>query len=382
MVQRTCKLWAKEHKGKGENWLNLFNFISDYWYLVVIYQIVCAALSAAIAREKQRDQGNWFIMGLLFGVIGIAISFAMKRLPDELAAKNNLLLDADHHLRSGWRVLLFFLSVIVLYYLSAVLAKLSRVVPEQSFLFLFYIVVLASTFLLLRFIDRRRLSSVGFPYHGKIWKEMLLGFLIGALMVGIVGGIELGVGAIKLNLRSNFSVPLLIQNFGLSFLFFGYFAMGEELIFRGYPYQALIEGMGSLSATVLMSVIFGLLHLMNNPNATGFSTFNTVLAGAWLGIAYLKTRTLYFPFGLHFSWNFVQSFILSLPVSGLLTNRTIFVPTDYGPDWLTGGRYGPEAGVGTTAIMVVAILYFLLEKRIKPGFDYATLKERKAIVQH
>lgn len=317
----------------------------------------------------------------MLGAIGIAVVLAMKRLPDELAAKNNLLLDRDRYLRSGWRVLFFFLSVIILYYLSGVLAKLSRVVPEQSLLFLFYVAVLMSSFLMLQFIDRRRLSSVGFPYHGKIWKEILLGFLIGVLMIGIVGGTELAVGALKLNLRSNFSVPLFLRNFGLSFLFFGYFAIGEELLFRGYPFQAFIEGMGSVGAIVLMSVVFGLLHLMN-PSASAVSTINTVLAGVWLSIAYLKTRTLYFPFGMHFSWNFVQSFIFSLPVSGLLTNRTIFIPTDYGPDWLTGGRYGPEAGVVTTVILVVAILYFLLEKRINPAFDYAASKKRKALSQH
>jgi hypothetical protein len=151
--------------------------------------------------------------------------------------------------------------------------------------------------------------------------------------------------------------------------------MGEELIFRGYPFQALVQGMGPTAAMVLMSIIFGFLHL-SNPNVTLFSTVNTVLAGLFLSVAYLKTRTLYFPFGLHFSWNFVQSFILSLPVSGLLTNRTIFIPTDYGPDWLTGGRYGPEAGVGTTFIMVAAIVWFIVEKRIKPAYDFAGLNSR------
>jgi len=358
--------------------LSFFNLIYTYWFIVVIYEIACAILSAFIARSKRRDQGNWFIIGLIVGIAGVIAVILMKRLLDERAAKNNLLLDGDHHLRSGWRVLIFFLAVIIIYYLLAVLAKLSRVVPEQSYTFLFYIVVLISTFLMLRFVERRRLSSVGFPYHGKICKEILIGFLIGTLMIGIVGGFELLIGAVRLNLRSNLNVPLLVRNFGLSFIFFGYFAMGEELIFRGYPYQAFVEGMGAIAATILMSAVFGLLHLMN-PDTSVFSTVNTMLAGAWLSIAYLKTRTLYFPFGLHFAWNFIQSFILSLPVSGLLTNRTIFVPTDYGPDWLTGGRYGPEAGMGTTVIMVAAISYLLLEKRIKITYDYATSKKRMTV---
>lgn len=335
--------------------------------------MTCGVLSAFVAKSKRRDQGNWFLFGLIGGILAIILLLAIKKLPEP--PKNSLLLDADHHLRSGWRVLLYFLTVLIIYYLLAILAKLTGVVPGQSLPFLFYIVVVSVTVFMLRIIDNKRFVSVGFPYHGKIWKEMSLGFLVGTCMIVIVVAAELLLGAVKLSLRPNVGITLLLRNFGLSFFFFAYFAMGEELIFRGYPFQALVQGMGPVAATILGSIIFGFLHL-SNPEASFFSTVNTVLAGLFLSVAYLKTRTLYFPFGLHFSWNFVQSFILSLPVSGLLTNRTIFIPTDYGHDWLTGGRYGPEAGVGTTFIMVAAIVYFIVDKRIKPAYDFAALNSR------
>ncbi len=355
--------------------MSVLNLLLDYWYVVLIYEIVCAALSSFISASKGRDQGNWFIIGLILGVIGVIVIIVVKALPEESAARNNLLLDSEHYLRAGWRDLLFLVSIVVLYYVSAMLAELTRVVPPQSLFFLFYLDVALATFLMLKFIDKRKFSSVGIPYHGKIAKEVLLGLLIGTVMIGLVGGFELIVGAVKLNVRTGLSLTVLLKDFGLSFLFFGYFAMGEELLFRGYPFQALIEGMGAIGATVFMSVVFGVMHVFN-PNAGVISTINTMLAGAWLSVAYLKTRTLYFPFGMHFSWNLVQSFFLSLPVSGLLTNRTIFVPTDYGPDWLTGGHYGPEAGIGTTVIVVAAILYLLLEKGIKPSYDFEVSKRR------
>ncbi len=355
--------------------MKLTQLLFRYWLVVVIYEIASGAVCAFIAQNKRRDQGIWFIIGLLLGIAGIVVALIMGRLPDEKAAKNNLLLDSTRRLRSGWRILLFLIAIFVLYYLLAVLAELTRVVPPQSLFFLFYIVILLVTFMMLRFVDKRRFASVGFPYHGKIFKEILLGFVIGTVMIGLVGWAELVVGAIKLNPRPDVSPLMLIRNFGLSLIFFAYFAMGEELLFRGYPYQALIEGTGVTGATILMSVVFGAMHLMN-PQANLFSTVNTMLAGVWLSIAYLKTRSLYFPFGMHFSWNIVQSFFLSLPVSGLLTNRTLFIPTDYGPEWLTGGRYGPEAGAGTTAIMVIVIVYFILEKRIRPSYDFARLNER------
>lgn len=355
--------------------MKLTELLVRYWVVVLVYEFASAGICAFVAKSKRRDQGNWFIVGLIFGVIGILIALIMGPLPDEKAATNNLLLDSERHLRSGWRILLFLVAVMVLYYLSAILAELTRVVPYQSLLFLFYIDILIVTFVLLRFVDSRRFVSVGFPYHGRIIREILLGFIIGAVMIGLVGGVEITAGAVKLNPRPDVSAWLLLRNFSLSFIFFAFFAMGEEILFRGYPYQALIEGTGVVGATVLMSVVFGAMHLMN-PEANFFSTVNTMLAGAWLSIAYLKKRTLYFPFGMHFSWNLVQSFFLSLPVSGLLTNRTIFIPTDYGPEWLTGGRYGPEAGVGTTAIMIIAILYFLFDKRIHPSYDFAAYKNR------
>jgi hypothetical protein len=349
------------------------NFVAEYWYAFAAYAIVCGLLSALIARLKWRDQGNWFVYGLIGGIVAIILLLVLKKLSGP--PSNNLLLNADHHLRSGWRVVLFFIAVIFVYKALEVLAVLSRIVPEPSLYFLFYIVVALVTLFMLRVIDRKRFTSVGFPFHGRVWKEMLLGFLIGTVMIGVVAGAELLFGAVKLTLRPNVGFFLLLRNFGLSFLMFAFFAMGEELLFRGYPFQAFVSGMGPVGATVLMSLVFGALHL-GNPDASLFSTVNTMLAGVLLCVAYLKTRTLYFPFGLHFSWNFVQSFFLSLPVSGLLTNRTIFIPTDYGPGWFTGGRYGPEAGVGTTVVMVFAITYFILEKRIKPAYDYVASGSR------
>ena len=353
--------------------MNIVGFVWDHWYLILVYEVVCALIASAVARLKQRDEGNWFAFGLLGSIISIILLFALKRLDNPPG--NNLLLGADNHLRSGWRVALYFASIMVMYYVLAMLAALTHIVPQQSFLFLFYIVVVLATFLMLRLVDKRRFVSVGFPLHGRAWKEMLFGFVMGAVMIVIVASVELLSGSVRLSLRQGVGLVLLLNNFGLSFIFFAFFAMGEELLFRGYPYQAFVEGMGPVGATILMSVIFGCLHLLN-PDAGLFSTLNTMLAGVFLCIAYLKTRTLYFPFGLHFAWNFVQSFVLSLPVSGLLTTRTIFVPTDYGPDWLTGGRYGPEAGVGTTAIMVMGIVYLIFEKWIKPVYDFASSRSR------
>ncbi len=353
--------------------MSVLEIIAGYWIIVVIYSVASALVCAFIARSRRRDQGNWFVYGLFGGIVAVVLLALLARLPEP--PNNNLLLDSDHHLRSGWRVLLFFIILMIVYYALGNLAKATHVVPSQSLFFIFYIAVALVTVFMLRIVDRKRFISVGFPYHGRMWKEILLGVVIGTLMIGVVAGVELLLGALKLSLRPGMEILLAMKNFGLSFVLFAFFAMGEELVFRGYPFQAFVQGIGPVLATILMSLAFGLLHL-TNPDSGFFSTTNTILAGVLLSVAYLKTRTLYFPFAIHFSWNFVQSFVLSLPVSGLLTNRTIFVPTDFGPDWLTGGRYGPEAGIGTTVVMAIAIGYLLIEKRIKPDYDWVSLNSR------
>ncbi len=349
--------------------------ITQYWLPILVYQLVAAFVAAYVARFRQRDQGYWFMLGLVAGVFAVGALFILPARPKELAPASNLLLDPEHYLRSGWRILLFIVTVMLVYFLLGTLARISGFVPYQSLFFLFYIDVAIATYLMLTIVDRRKFSSVGFPLHRRILKDVLLGISIGTVMIVLVVGVELVVGAVRLHVRPGLNFVFLLRNFGLSFIFFGYFALGEELLFRGYPFQALINGVGAVGATILMSIFFGIVHSAN-PNAGLLSTLNTMLAGAWLCIAYLKTRSLYFPFGMHFSWNLVQSFFLSLPVSGLLTNRTIFIPTDYGPDWLTGGKYGPEAGIGTTIVIVAAIAYFLLDKRIKPAYDYEASRAR------
>ncbi|MGC8595310.1 MAG: CPBP family intramembrane glutamic endopeptidase [Candidatus Kryptoniota bacterium] len=286
-----------------------------------------------------------------------------------------IFISSDGRPRSLWRILMFLAVVILIFYSVSIFLVSYKVIPVQSTFFFFYIAVAVSTYLMLKLIDRRRFSSVGFPVHGKALHEIITGFLVGAVMISLVAGFELFVGAVKLSFRFDLSFLGHVQNFLLSFLFFLYFALGEELLFRGYVYQAMIEGTGEVPATMLMALVFGALHY-GNPNATIFSTANTVLAGLWLSVAYLKTRALYLPFGMHFAWNFLQGYLFSLPVSGLLSNRTLFVPTDFGPDWLTGGVYGPEGGVGTTLVLLLATMTLMLNRHITPKYDYEKVKER------
>ncbi len=89
----------------------------------------------------------------------------------------------------------------------------------------------------------------------------------------------------------------------------------EELIFRGYPMQVLMKGMGPWPAMLIMSSLFGLLHA-KNPNSSVLGVFNTIVAGMMLSLAYFKTRSLWFPYGLHLAWNVGTGMVVGFPLSG------------------------------------------------------------------
>ncbi|MBA2339393.1 MAG: CPBP family intramembrane metalloprotease, partial [Pyrinomonadaceae bacterium] len=101
------------------------------------------------------------------------------------------------------------------------------------------------------------------------------------------------------------------------------------------------------------------VHL-DNPNvARGFTFLNTMLAGLWLAVGFLRTRSLWFPLGLHWSWNWTMGAVLGLPVSGItqLTPQPFLRATDYGPVWLTGGAYGIEGGLACTLALLLSTLF-------------------------
>lgn len=134
-------------------------------------------------------------------------------------------------------------------------------------------------------------------------------------------------------------------------------ALGEEVAFRGYPFQRLIEAIGPTTATILMAVFFGLIHL-RNPGATSASTLVTVLSGVLLATAYLQTRALWLPWGFHFGWNAVMAILFGLPVSGLSFSAVV-ESNSTGPRWLTGGSYGPEGSLTAVVVLVVGLIVLM-----------------------
>jgi membrane protease YdiL (CAAX protease family) len=118
----------------------------------------------------------------------------------------------------------------------------------------------------------------------------------------------------------------------------------EELIFRGVLFRWIEEFGGSWAALFITSALFGLVH-MGNDNATWMSGLTiAVVAGTLLGGAYMLTRSLWLPIGIHFGWNVTQGLVWDVPVSGYDVDGLVNARLA-GDPLISGGAFGLEASV-------------------------------------
>ena len=139
----------------------------------------------------------------------------------------------------------------------------------------------------------------------------------------------------------------------------------EEVLFRGILFRHLEDFGGSWFALALTSALFGVAHIFN-PNATFFSSFAiAVEAGVLLGGAYMLTRSLWAPIGLHAAWNFTQGQIFDVPVSGIDGTGLVEARLS-GPELLSGGTFGLEASVIALVIATAAGIW-LVVRAVRAG---------------
>jgi len=148
----------------------------------------------------------------------------------------------------------------------------------------------------------------------------------------------------------------------LDFAILAIAALAEEVAFRGYPFQRLIDAIGPTAATLLAAMLFGAIHL-KNPGSTGASTLVTMLAGWLFAIAYLRTRALWVGWGFHVAWNVTMGILFGLPISGITNFSPVIASNTVGPAWITGGDYGPEG----SAVCAVVLLVMLIVTYIATG---------------
>jgi uncharacterized protein len=213
---------------------------------------------------------------------------------------------------------------------------------------------LAANLLTMAIFDRRPFVDIGLRIAPVSARHIVLGIGLGggAASLLLLAPLLAGTGHLILRPHSEFTWPSLA--FYLLTIFFA--AAGEEMIFRGYAFQFLIEKIGPFACILPVGVIFGLVHT-SNPYATPLGVLNTALWGVLLGYAFLRSRDLWLPIGMHFGWNAILP-LFGVNLSGLTIEVTrYFYKWDLTPLW-SGGAYGPEGGLLTTIFAI--ILFFAL----------------------
>jgi uncharacterized protein len=208
----------------------------------------------------------------------------------------------------------------------------------------------------MRLFDRRNLTDIGLATRTGSGRNFVLGILLGAGGAAfiLVAPLLAGTGHLVWRPELHFSWGSLV--FYLAALVFG--AAGEEMIFRGYAFQILIEKIGPFATVLPFSVLFGFAHSFN-PNVTQLGLLNTGLWGFLLGFGFLRSRDLWLPIGLHYGWNAVLP-LFGVNLSGLTIDVTRYVYRwDLPPIW-SGGAYGPEGGLLTT--IITGVLFAALLK--------------------
>ncbi len=279
----------------------------------------------------------------------------------------------NERLRSGWRFALFLaafflLSMILVVGAVGILANLPIGFTNGSLLaFVVPFAISSAICIFLGWIFGRVFEDLPFRALGiwftKNWlKDLVLGLIFGAVSVGFAALFAYAFGGMRFESNTTAGSAPILLTLSVTLLVFAVGAISEEALFRGYLLQTMSRAKLFWLGTALTSLLFASAHNAN-PSASVFSWINTFLAGIWLAVAYLKTRNLWFPFGIHLAWNWVQGSFLGINVSGLdqLATAPIVRVTEKGNPLIGGGDYGIEGGVACTVALIfsTALIYFL-----------------------
>ena len=278
-------------------------------------------------------------------------------------------------IKQGWlRVIIFCIAFAILMVLTALIAGFmsgvvmaasrSKTGADTSSLL---VLLMASTsimsvllvFAFNGFIDRRSVNSLGFTWKG-YQADAGTGFLLPFVILGIGTLILYFTGHLRWT-DAKFSA----SEFFISLVLMILVAAGEELVFRGYILNNLMQSVDKWTAFGISTALFTLAHI-NNPGITTLTLINVLLGGALLGLNYIYTRNLWFCLLFHFSWNFLQGAVLGYDVSGIGVNSILEIELTGSP-FVTGGFFGFEGSIINTGLVLTTILllYLFYEKRYK-----------------
>jgi len=279
-------------------------------------------------------------------------------------------LNSQHELRSGWKLLAFVAVLLPVwlatgFVLTLVSALVFGIQQPGSFssivlnVFISFFPAISATLFAAFIIEHLSPSAFGIGFHYGWTSNVVAGIGIAAALLALEIFGSLLFGKVRIEWTGRQSIG------GVFFLTLAMLIVAaavEELLFRGYPLQVLMKGIGPWPAMLLMSCVFGMAHAQN-PESSALGVFNTIVAGMMLSLAYFKTRSLWLSYGLHLGWNVGLGMIAGLPLSGMKV-ASLWTTSVSGSNWLLGGEYGPEGGIlGTLIFLTGAIVVWKIRIR-------------------
>ena len=218
---------------------------------------------------------------------------------------------------------------------------------------------LGATAIMLRSIDVRPWRDVGLGADAARPPRLGIGWCIGFAAIGAACGVLLAVGWLRVSPAepgSSLGAAVRIT------LFLIPAALAEEVLCRGYLLTAIRDRIGTWGAVGATSLAFGMLHV-SNPGWTVASVGIVALAGVFLAAVRVVYDSLYAAWAAHVAWNWVMAVPLHAPVSGLRFESPDYRTVDAGPDWITGGAWGPEGGLAAVLGMFAGLYYLYARRR-------------------
>jgi CAAX protease family protein len=284
-------------------------------------------------------------------------------------------------IRAGWRLLLFLLLWVACISAEQFTLKHIRVtdawfkaqdpkvmtapaaIAGES-LGLFALLVAT---LVMALIEKRNYADYYLPLNqflGKrFWQGVPYGFAMLSLLLVLIAAFHgFSLGGLVLSGADALKYGAL---YGIAFLMVGLF---EEFSFRGYMQATLGPGIGFWPAAIVLSILFGAIHLNN----LGEAWFGAAMAGSFgilAAFSLQRTGNIWFPIGMHAAWDWSETFFYSVPDSGFVAKGHLLNSTFHGPTWLTGGTVGPEGSVFAFLVLIVGGIgiHFIFPKKLIPS---------------
>lgn len=204
----------------------------------------------------------------------------------------------------------------------------------------------------------RRAGALGFARH------LAGGLGLGAVLAAVAVGLSLLVNGAALHRAGEPApgVPSAVVPIAIGFVGS---ALGEELMFRGFPLRRVADAAGPWAATLILAACFAAMHL-GNPAASALGTVNIFLAGVWFSVAFFSPGGMALAWGLHTGWNAGLALLFGVPVSGYALAASSVAYQAGTRAWVDGGPFGPEGGVVGTVAFLAGLAVLLRGRTLRP----------------